>query len=63
MANLKRKKLVERYLKCPNCNKIITLWSKGGRKEGHVKTMHCYFCGQLVNMIELNKYGYEEDLQ
>ena len=57
------KHLSERYVQCPNCNKKILIWSKNYRGKNHVKTMYCYYCGKLVDMKELDKYGldYEED--
>ena len=57
----RRKTLIQRFLKCPNCGKVITLWAKGGRKKGHVKTMNCYYCGKLVDMVELDKYGIDNE--
>lgn len=58
-----RKRLIERYVKCPNCGKTLLIWSKHQRNKNHVKTMYCYYCGKLVDMKELDKYGldYEED--
>ena len=53
------KHYIQRFLRCPSCGKILTLWAKQGRKKGHIKTMYCYYCGKLVDMIELDKYGLE----
>lgn len=58
-----RKMFDQRFLKCPNCGKVITLWSKRRRKQGHIKTMSCYYCGQFVEMVELDKYGIDPDKQ
>lgn len=53
------KRLKERWVKCPNCGKIHLIWSKQERGKGHIKTMNCYYCGQLVDMEELNEFGLE----
>lgn len=56
----RRKRLIDRYIKCPECGKVMLLWSKSGRKSGHIKTMHCYYCGKLINGIELDRYGIDK---
>ena len=57
------KKLKERYVKCPNCGRVLLIWSKNERGKGHIKTMTCYYCNQLVDMQELDKYGREYETE
>ena len=47
-----------RYLKCPNCNKINLIPTiKNRRKFGHIKTMQCFYCGAIVDMIEVSEWN------
>lgn len=47
----------QRFILCPKCDKVMVLWSKSRkhRKIGHIKTMNCYFCGELVDGIEVKR--------
>ena len=55
MPRYNAKQIYQRFLQCPNCGKVNTLWSQKGkiRPVGHIKTMHCYFCGKLEDLIEI----------
>ena len=55
--------LYQRHLRCPNCNNIITLWSKKNRirPKGHIKTMYCYYCNELVDCVEIREPNFWED--
>lgn len=54
----RKDKTYKRFLRCPNCDKRMELWSKTSRvrPKNHIKTMHCYFCGSLVDAIEENEF-------
>ena len=62
MPRYNAKQIYQRFLQCPNCGKVNTLWSQKGkiRPVGHIKTMHCYFCGKLEDMIEIRERTLEE---
>lgn len=54
MASYNLKNIHERRLRCPNCGKVNIIWCRKSkiRPKGHIKTMHCLFCGKLENLIE-----------
>ena len=62
MAKYNSKSIYQRFLMCPSCGNVNTLWSNKRkiRPVGHIKTMNCYFCGKLGDLVEVRERTMEE---
>ena len=53
-----KKNVTQRKFICPKCNTIHVAYKKSCKrtKAGHIKTMYCWRCKSVQNLIQLNNY-------
>lgn len=43
-----------RVFQCPNCGKLVPATKRKGKTAiGHIKTMVCYYCGELGDFVQV----------
>lgn len=55
---MKKRSVVERRFKCPECGTIMTAYKSSGHKtaQDHKKHMWCYKCQKKVAFVQLSKW-------
>lgn len=52
---MKRQEYTISYFVCPVCNNIFPIPRKKSRKrnKGHIKSLYCIYCGEIVKTTEI----------
>ena len=57
---MKKRNMTRRGFMCPECDCVQVAYKRSCRrtKTGHIKTMYCWKCRTIQNLVQLSRYDY-----
>ena len=57
---MKRRNMTRRGFMCPECGCVQVAYKRSCRrtKTGHIKTMYCWKCKTIQDLVQLSQYDY-----